>query len=419
MTGSSTSRRVSAAADRRSSSRAKVVALLHYSSSPIVGGVQTVIERQARVLLAHGHRVRLISGAGEARPDGVEFLLIPGMSSSPPGPVKRDAASLRRALGDALRDADTVVVHNLFTFHLNMPLTAVLWGMAEAAPRRQRWIAWTHDLAADNPDAGLPGPDRQPWGLLRTAHPRCRYVAVSAQRQRELHRLLGIAIGEVPVVPNPVDPLAMAGGSPRLETLARSRGWMSAFPLLFYPARVIPRKRVELAVEAVGCLRTAWPGAHLVVTGGSNPHLPASVEAYDAAAAAVRRLGMERGVTFVADAWEPDDAEVAALYRLCDMLVFTSRSEGFGIPILEASLARMPMVCTDIEPLNEILPPRAARFAADAGAEFIAERIAEQIAACPGLEAAFGVRSRFSPDAVYERFLLPLLEGRLPGPPVA
>ena len=44
---------------------------------------------------------------------------------------------------------------------------------------------------------------------------------------------------------------------------------------------------------------------------------------------------------------------MADLYQLADALLFPSAREGFGIPILEAGLARLPVFCADIPPLRE------------------------------------------------------------------
>jgi glycosyltransferase involved in cell wall biosynthesis len=49
----------------------------------------------------------------------------------------------------------------------------------------------------------------------------------------------------------------------------------------------------------------------------------------------------------------PDDDTMADLYRLADALLFPSAKEGFGIPMLEAGLARLPVFCSDIPPLRE------------------------------------------------------------------
>ena len=65
-------------------------------------------------------------------------------------------------------------------------------------------------------------------------------------------------------------------------------------------------------------------------------------------------LGMDNAVRFMlAEAAEDGqhpvhDEDVAALYRVSDALLITTASEGFGLPLLEAALARVPIVCTDL-----------------------------------------------------------------------
>lgn len=49
-----------------------------------------------------------------------------------------------------------------------------------------------------------------------------------------------------------------------------------------------------------------------------------------------------------------DDEDVAELYRVSDVVLMTSASEGFGLPLLEAALARVPIVCTDLPVFQEI-----------------------------------------------------------------
>jgi glycosyltransferase involved in cell wall biosynthesis len=48
------------------------------------------------------------------------------------------------------------------------------------------------------------------------------------------------------------------------------------------------------------------------------------------------------------------DIEVRCFYRLCDLFVFPSTYEGFGIPIIEAMAAGCPMVLSDIPVFREI-----------------------------------------------------------------
>src|SRR4029453_2363145 len=54
-----------------------------------------------------------------------------------------------------------------------------------------------------------------------------------------------------------------------------------------------------------------------------------------------------------------DDAEMAALYRACDVLVPPSRGEGFAMPVLEAMASGLPVIHTAGGPTDEFCPPQA------------------------------------------------------------
>jgi hypothetical protein len=54
-----------------------------------------------------------------------------------------------------------------------------------------------------------------------------------------------------------------------------------------------------------------------------------------------------------------DDAEMAALYRACDVLVHPYRGEGFAMPVLEAMASGLPVIHTAGGPTDEFCPPEA------------------------------------------------------------
>ena len=66
---------------------------------------------------------------------------------------------------------------------------------------------------------------------------------------------------------------------------------------------------------------------------------------------------MEREVVFLSLVpWLPggvSDELMAELYRWADALLFPSEQEGFGLPLLEAGLARLPVFCTALAVLRE------------------------------------------------------------------
>ncbi|MGH7904491.1 MAG: glycosyltransferase family 4 protein, partial [Candidatus Dormibacteraceae bacterium] len=242
------------------------------------------------------------------------------------------------------------------------------------APAPVRLLAWTHDLAATNPRYGGFRRPGHPYTLIATAQPRVRYVAVSAARAAEVANALGLTPAQVPVVPNGIDPAAFLDIGESTRDLGRRAGFAGADPLVLVPARVTRRKRLELAIAAAAQLRRRHPRLRVVVTGALGPHT-ADNRAYQCELAALRDgAGLQDVVVFCHEHGAGDDnahpvdgAMMAELYRLADVVLLTSESEGFGLPVLEAALARVPIVCPDIPILREVGGDGLIAFPADGG----------------------------------------------------
>ncbi len=54
--------------------------------------------------------------------------------------------------------------------------------------------------------------------------------------------------------------------------------------------------------------------------------------------------------------------KIVELYIACDMVVFASTSEGFGVPILESQAVGRVLVVSNISPLNKVASPNSAAF---------------------------------------------------------
>ena len=59
------------------------------------------------------------------------------------------------------------------------------------------------------------------------------------------------------------------------------------------------------------------------------------------------------------------DTEVARLYSHASGLLFLSKGEGFGLPLVEAANYGIPIVCSDIEVFNEIAGQYATYIQSD------------------------------------------------------
>jgi glycosyltransferase involved in cell wall biosynthesis len=359
--------------------RPRSLALLHYTAPPVPGGVESVLGTHAQLLREAGHDVRVIAGRGDAE-------IVPEVDSRHPeiehlaaclaagDPATKAFDGLRARLAERLRpllaDRDLVIVHNVLTMPFNLPLAAAL------ADQAKPLVAWTHDLAWVNPRYRAYQRPGWPWSILSQARSGVRYVAVSRVRQSEIVRVLGLPPDDVPVVPNGVSPTAFWGLSAQTLELARRSGLDGADPLILVPVRITRRKRLELAIDAIWLLRADHPQLKMVVSGPLGPHSGDNL-AYAAELREQRsRLGLNDVVIFLSDLagqdqrHPVDDQAVAELYRMADLVVLPSESEGFGLPVLEAALSRAPLVCADIPVLREITRGHAWSFAAggDAGA---------------------------------------------------
>ncbi len=403
------------------------IALLHYAAPPVVGGVESVLGHQARLLAEAGHTVRVIAGRGAQTDPRIAFVALPWADSRHPdlaalqtalnlGQVPADfavwTARLEAALGEALAGCDVVIAHNVCSLNKNLALTAALHALHQR-PGAPRLILWHHDLAWVSPRYQPELHPGQPWDLLRTAWPEATQVAISELRQRELAGLTGLPPRAIHVVPNGLDHARFLKLAPRTEAMLAETGLLQAAPVLLLPVRLTPRKNIELALGALAALRPRFPEAALLVTGPLGPHHAAN-HAYFARLLERRaELGLEGAAHFLAERlpageYLPDEV-IADCYRLADALILPSREEGFGLPILEAGLSRLPIFCADLPPLRALAGPDAVYFSPEADPAEVAQLLAAHFQAASAWRLAARVRRHFTWEGVLHERLLPLL----------
>ena len=273
------------------------IALLHYSVPPVVGGVESVLAQQARLMADAGHAVQVIAGRGEQFDPRVTFTPMP-LADSRHAEVlaiksELDAGrvppafavlvdTLRAELTRALAGVDVLIAHNVCSLNKNLALTAALHDLL-AQPGAPRMILWHHDLAWTTPRYRSELHEGWPWDLLRTDWPAATQVVVSTLRQQELAELLHIPLDRIHVIPNGLDIGAFLKLEAQTAELVRRLKLLAAEPLLLLPVRITPRKNIELAVRVIAALRNPaqwWrsrlPNPVLVVTGPPGPHNPAN-----------------------------------------------------------------------------------------------------------------------------------------------
>ena len=66
-----------------------------------------------------------------------------------------------------------------------------------------------------------------------------------------------------------------------------------------------------------------------------------------------------------------DDLELAHYYREADCLLAASFDEGFGLPLVEAARAGLPLICRDIPIFREVSQGHAFFFKAEDGGQLV------------------------------------------------
>lgn len=375
---------------------------------------------------AAGHSVCLLAARGAAPSPDIAYIELPLAGSRHPrvlalkrhldaGQLPAGFADLQsdivRDLGPALAGVDVLIAHNVASLNKNLALTAALHALTRQ-PGAPRLILWHHDLAWTTPRYQPELHPGWPWDLLARPWPGAQQVVVSDARQHELAHLMRLPLDSIVVVPNGVDARHLYKLEPQTQALAAAMNLARADPLLLLPVRLTRRKNIELALHALAAMRAGpLPRAMLLVTGPEGPHNPSNA-AYRQELLDLRRaLGLVGAAHFCAEhttGFLPD-AVIADFYRLADALFLPSREEGFGIPLLEAAFARLPVICSDIPPLRALGQAEAAYFAPDAEPARVAALVAQRLAGDSAYR--FGARARrdFTWDAIYARHIAPLL----------
>jgi glycosyltransferase involved in cell wall biosynthesis len=171
-------------------------------------------------------------------------------------------------------------------------------------------------------------------GLARRAS---RIVAITQALARFQVERVGLPAEKIEVIHYGLDDLPAAWGVNPHDDLPHDA------QVLLAVCRLEPQKGVDVAVRALPEIRDRRPGAVLVVL-GEGPQR-----------AELEELARSLDVPVHLPGRVPD---VAAWLRRADVLLHPARWEGFGLALLEAMLASLPVVATKVSSIPEIVADR-------------------------------------------------------------
>jgi glycosyltransferase involved in cell wall biosynthesis len=286
------------------------------------GGAERAVSAAAG-WMAGRHEIRIVClerhGAQIALPSSLSVSYLSNLKESSSAILKLIALPFLafRLSSSISRLGAAAVMSHLFRANFVNVLARVLAGS------RHRVVLVNHTRISRLRSEGAQG--RINWMLCRLLYPRADYVAsVSKGASSECARLLGLPSGKAITLYDPIE--TAARGTP-----AQGGAYPRAIAAV---GRLVALKRFEDLIDAFSAIAADYPGLHLKIIGDGPER--SRLEKRAAASCVSDRIH------FLGQLAEPAKELIG-----CDAFVSTSAVEGFGMAIVEALAAGIPVISAD------------------------------------------------------------------------
>jgi len=179
-----------------------------------------------------------------------------------------------------------------------------------------------------------------------------RILTPSNVSKKKLVKAFGVPSEKIVVTPEAADDLFFQAGKARVAE-GKVRQVLASYgikkPFILYVGNAFPYKNLDNLLSA---LKLVDKKISLVYAASRNVFV-------DRLVIKAKEIGIDDRL--VVAGFVPNE-DLAILYKLAEMFVFPSLSEGFGLPGIEAMAAGCPVVCSDIPVFKEVYGDAAVYF---------------------------------------------------------
>lgn len=404
----------------------KKVALIHYAYPPVIGGVEVLMKEHAEVLTQMGYQVTVLAGSGKTHSSNIKVIELPELQS-----LKNFDAELQNALdnneipaayhelvnkiesllNEYLQEMEVVIVHNMITVKRNLPFIEAFTRFSQKNPSK-KIIAYTHDHnyileeKLNYPEKVIDLEKK----LLTTPIPHATYVTISQTFAKLLTQVIGVPLDKIITIPNGINTFRFLEIDPIIREFITTYDLMNKFPIILSPVNIVERKNLEYAVEILGELKKRYPNLCYIITGQTSKHKDTS-SYFDKIKDLIKQKQLDKNTLYFSYIYNRylHDKEIHDLYTISDAVFYFSKSENFGLPLLEASLSRTPIFSSNLDVFTEVQgdSPFAFDYEKQSPQE-VAETVISFLENDIVTKQNYKIRTTYDLKSIVEKHLLPL-----------
>ena len=253
---------------------------------------------------------------------------------------------------------DIIIVHNIFTMTLNLPLTTALIQYIKNYPNK-KFISWTHDPSFNNDKKKRSFNNKEIEKLIYKQHKNVKYVGISNYLKESLINELGFNKNSITVIPNGIDIINFLDLEPETIEIINKRHILEHDLIIFYPGKIIKYKNIDICLNILNEIKNKGKNPLLIISAGRLPHTN-NHEYFDEIINLIAQLNIQKNVILLEDEIIANKINISFeiikdFYKISDLVINLSSFENFGLPLIEAGAYKVPLIINDLSVFKEIV----------------------------------------------------------------